>query len=297
MTDNPLAKQEIDALVSPLTSAYEFYELIFIDRIQNREKSAAIIEAIPNSRFLWVDNTEDHYSMRAIAASEAIGDRIIITSIPDLRTIDVFKYLIEDSQEDIVFFRYKPRLGSVIFRSISSFSQYKIDPAFSDTILIRQASMHKLQRLPETRLAFRFPHNSNQNDTSINKLPQGTPSFRNFKRRFSLLMDIVFSSLKTIFICLNVLSCFSGLIGVSYFIYAVFIYTSGIDVQPGWFSTSVVMSFFIFVLSLFIFCCSALFLYFVDVIIRTSTFSYNLVAMDENLKLFSKLESEANVVV
>ncbi|MDB2439176.1 hypothetical protein N9W89_10705 [Hellea sp.] len=282
--------------LTPLTSAYEFYELLFIMRIKNRPAHKDVIETIPNSRFLWVDDTMDYYNMRAVAASEAIGDRVIITTFPDLEQTGVFSRLRADDGEDIEFFRYDRGFASAVFRMLASFSKYKIDPAFSDTILIRQASLHKLHRLPEKRLAYRFPHNSNLSNTVINAVEKKKSGFRNLKRRFNLLLDVVYSSLTAIFLWLSMLSAFSALIGVSYFIYAALVYASGIDTQPGWFSISIVLSFFIVVLSLFIFSCSVFFLYYAETLTKPSSFEYDIVEMDENLRLFSKLESEANVV-
>ena len=287
---------KIEKALEPLRDRYEFIELLFVDHIQHRSKAEPLLGLVADSRFIWTGDDIGFYALRSVAANEAIGDLVLISNVKGFDASEALKMLEDGTEDDFVFFRKRRGFVSGFFRTLSSLSSYDIDPAYNNDMIINRLALEKLNRLHEMSLAFRFPNQANADSNRVFKAKSRKRERSSVRRWAELIVDIVFSSIGSIFMGLTFLSAISVMFGVSYLIYAVFVFLSDFTVQPGWFSTSVVLSVFTIVFGLFVFSASIFFIYFAKLLKQNKTPSYNVVASDDGLRLFSKLKAETNVV-
>ena len=287
---------EIENRVKSIRDGFEFVELLFIDHVKKRPDILNLLKDVPDCRFIWVDNSTQYYAMRSISANEAIGDRVLIANSSGFANSEAIDILRADQEEDFVFFRRKRGLQSLIFRALSSLSSYDIDPSYTTEMIVRKRALHKLNHLHEKGLAFRFPNSNNAEFNKIIKSEKNRRGKNTIRRRAALLIDVIFSSITSIFIGLCGLSVISAVLGAAYMIYAIIVYASDVDVQPGWFSTSVMLSMFTVVFSLFVFSASVFFIYFSNLLKQSGAPDYEILLTDDELRLFSKLKNETNVV-
>lgn len=244
-------------VISTLSRAFQYWEIIIVIKgIQSNSKIMSEQFAnLPNVRVLSVWERAGYYRLRTLGASEAIGDVVIISTMDEVSLTDLA--LLADqsraAEEPVVVGRSRLLDAFSPLRSLlGSLTGYNLRKSDTHTVAFPRHDLNRILELPTADLDLRFE----RQDAVIarRRLPvdedTGWPERKgHFVQRFALVSDLIASSAPRALSVITMLSAFVALASLLYCVYAVVVYFSGIDVQDGWLTISLVLGLTSFFLS------------------------------------------------
>ncbi|WP_127090648.1 hypothetical protein [Aquabacter cavernae] len=235
-------------IATRLARRYQFWEIVVVASIEEEVSSAlaAQLGAIPNMRLLRVDEVDNFYRLRLAAASEAIGDVVVITTGSEMELMDLpaLADKVWGGDEAIVMIRERQGiLVSVFFGILGSLINYRIDPRDTLTAGFPRTWLSRVLARPDADLLLRFERRTGGGHFRRETVPGGVQvprALRSVGRRFRLLADLLASAAPRVLRTVSAFSFAVALFAVVYGVYAVLIWLLKDNVQPGWLTTSLV---------------------------------------------------------
>lgn len=81
--------EKVRVLAAQIDAACQFWEFVFVVFVDEAEAYEQLVCDIVNLRLVKVRRGSDFYQRRAVAASEAIGDVVVLTTTAELNYLDV----------------------------------------------------------------------------------------------------------------------------------------------------------------------------------------------------------------
>jgi hypothetical protein len=187
------------------------------------------------------------YRRRAAVASEAIGDVVVLASLDEQPMLDIIAMIeLAALKGSIVIGRRdNATLMNPALRVLGRSAGFRVDVRDMLTAAYPRALLNKLLAHPDRQLALRFP----PSDSAIPVIwerscegPGRARSFREFGRRLSVVQKLLVSSAPLVLTLVSLLSLLVMFAAFAFAIYAVIIWLTLETVQPGWFTTSLVLS-------------------------------------------------------
>ncbi len=228
-----------------ISARFRYFEVLLIARMDEPEEFLSLcLSRCPNVRIIKVRGTRRHYASRVVAANEAIGDVVVITSLAEAGVLDLSAMIATaaDKNSVTVFTRDQRSWTSSLLQVLGSASRFRISSGDMRTIAIPRVWMGRILAHPQYNLALRFP-----------PLGQGLPiihipapvlkpvigSDATFWRRVGLAYQLSVNAAPVVLIGVGLLSGFVMLGAVAYVIYAIGVVIFASHVQPGWFTTTI----------------------------------------------------------
>ena len=242
----------LDALlraVADIDAHFRYWEVVLICSSDNMQEP--VLEQakrkIRNLRMLHVRSAPGYYRRRAIAAAEAIGDVVLLASIKEIDAIDLIALIsiAADRQSVAVAARKGRNLSDPLVEFVGSTSRFHVTPRDLLTMAFPRLALNRLLAHPARDIALRFIPRDEiipvQRVSVIN-----TPALRrglgDTKRRLGLLHALVVNTAPTLLLAVAWLSMLAVLSAGAFTIYAFVVWLTFTNVQPGWFSTSLVLT-------------------------------------------------------
>ncbi len=202
---------------------------------------------IKNVRVLRVRGASGYYRRRSVAAAEAIGDIVILTETAECDAVDLLG-LIERAVHDsavVVCSRDEPSHTAPLFKAFGAVSGFRVSPLDMLTAAFPRTLLNRLLAHPEQDLALRFPPRNE--GMPVRRIPiRPTDAMqrdaRKIGRRLFLMHKLMVNAAPTVLMGVALLSSVMVLVSAVYALYAVIVWLTYSDVQPGWFSTSLTQS-------------------------------------------------------
>jgi hypothetical protein len=250
----------LSSLAEQLSAHFRYWELLIVADVDKAAGYDPIVRAIPNVRLLKVRHGTSFYRRRVAIASEAIGDVVMISTLDDIPQLPVVAMIekAEQSGAMVVGRRGYTRLLNTPFRMLGASAGFRVDANDMLTTAYSRTVLNKLLNHPDPQLALRFP----PVDDGITVLSQPArgglaerrrPSLRHARRRLGLLQKLLVGSAPRV---LGIVALLASLVSVSaivFVVYATVIWLTVAHVQPGWFTTSLVLGLTAFFLGCAIF--------------------------------------------
>lgn len=236
-----------------LEARFEFYEILVLVSASEFDRSEAAYTGlleIRNARCLVLRDGTGEYRAAIVAATESIGDVALILQADEARDIDldlVFDAALAGGGS--VILRRVQRAGAVpgvIGRLLSRISGYDVDPRFLRSAAHSRGHIARIAARADREIALRFVPRGGARQGDITVLDVSVP--RREAQRGSLLrrvgnaMEVMANSPPHLLRLLSAVSLGVAFWAVVYFLYAMVLFVLGVDLQPGWFTTTVAIS-------------------------------------------------------
>ena len=235
------------ALATACDSRLRYWEIIYVIRETSRamiEAASARLSGLKNVRIVVVNRGVSHYRGRELAASEAIGDVIVISAFSEVAAIDVVGLADKALSSGEIVIARKAGLDLSLFHvALRVLSPYRVDSTDLRTIALPRLKLAMILARPTSAIDLRFEAKRGM-DRYVRHLVDASAIPRNtsISRRMDLALEIVSSSAPRFLKGYAIMSL--GMVALSgfYSAYAVLVYIFDETVQPGWFSNTIVLS-------------------------------------------------------
>lgn len=296
------AVPQIAAIAEMLKNNYRYWEILVVNETGYDTALEEALITVPNVRYLSVVRGLDNSQRRVIAASEAIGDFVVITSVNEANSFDI-PAMIDEAQDRnaVVLGQRKAMVMAEPFIAIlGRASGFQASTRDMQTITIPRTVLNRLLNDANPVLALRFPPRDNSL-TVLRRAPdvkgavtvhESTWAARTTSRS-DLLLRMVTEAGPSLLSAVALFSAFMFVSAVLFAVYVVVIYLTKTDIAEGWTTLSLSIS------GMLAFLGAALFAICVTLrkameIIRGRTVDY-LVAERSSVDLFESVSNALNV--
>lgn len=264
--------EQFHLLSKTLQKHFAYYELIVIGSpLQNFLDLENELTLIPNIRFLISNNMTPEYVLRQMAMEQAIGDYVVIFDINEADS-SIIPELIENNIAgyDFVGTQYSPREST--FYSFSSniffthilrwLTGYKLDNELSTTGSYSRALVNTINTQDNCKTSSKVLLASLTSKYAVlpNKIMQRPYSSSVTLKKIATSIEIIGSVPYRLLLSVSWLSLFMCLGNAFYILYIMAIFIFLPNVQTGWTSMSLFLSFFACAIFFSFFVFSAIFL-------------------------------------
>ncbi|MEO8241901.1 MAG: hypothetical protein ABI832_06275 [bacterium] len=301
---NPAAFDNLLAFAGLLAARFRFWEIVLVAMAEDIDTHLQLVNDIPNLRLVKVRHGTEFYRRRAIAASEAIGDVVVLTGVAELALLDVLGMVDRAHAEDKVIVG---RLGSAsaLDRLIASplvalgeAAGFDVSIYDMQTIVFPRTLLSQILSHPAKELALRFlPRDTGLPRSYITaaKAPREVRSLHDLGRRLRLADQLLINVAPGLLRRVTLLSVLIAMLSFFYLIYTISVWFILPRLQPGWLTISVMLSLTGFMLGLTI---SGLSLGMQFLISRIDPTGFDDVADEVNrIDLFGQVARDLNVEV
>lgn len=248
----------LKTLTAQLAARFRYWEILLIADADSAADYDRLMAETPNIRLLKVRRGTPFYRRRAAAASEAIGDVVVLAAIEELAALDLVE-MIETAEAGgsiVIGRRNRPSLINPALQALGGGAGFRVDSRDMLTAAYPRTLLNRLLAHPDKLLALRFP----PDDHSIpvvwrigGKAAAPARSLREVGRRFNLIQRLLVSSAPRVLTLVALLSLAVVLSALAFAVYAVVVWLTLPSTQPGWLTTSLVLSLTAFFLGCAIF--------------------------------------------
>jgi hypothetical protein len=227
----------------------QYWEIVYVAGESHHTAIRAASDkfaAIKSLRIILVRDGASYYRRRTIAASEAIGDVVVLTSFAEMSKVDLMAFAEEAmSSRRIVIGRRarKSLFQPMSYWLVGMLSRYRVDGRDLKTIALPRDRLVAILARPTAPIELRFEPKRGIVPYMRKELPlHRAGGEANLKERLELLAEIISTSAARFLSVFALASAAVSVTSVSYGIYAVAVSLMQDDVQPGWFSTAIAQS-------------------------------------------------------
>ncbi|NOJ50949.1 hypothetical protein [Bradyrhizobium archetypum] len=238
---------ELAKLSRRLTAQYRYYEILIVVVADAPLDYQSLINQTNNVRLLTTRSGTPLYRRRLAAASEAIGDIVVLASIDEQPALDLIEMIELTSQKNSIVIgrRSKSSVMNPALRALGRAAGFRVDMCYMLTASYPRALLSKLLVHPDRQVALRFPPADRGIPVvwlSDRESRSRTRSVREFGRRLSVVQKLLVSSAPRVLTLVSLLSLAVTCASVAFAIYAVIVWSTLVSIQPGWFTTTLAIS-------------------------------------------------------
>ena len=238
---------ELGELSKRLAARYRYCEILLAVVADATQDYEPLMCQVANVRLLMVRPGMPFYRRRSVVASEAIGDIVVLASIDEQSMLGIIEMIeLAASKASIVIGqRSNSSALNPALRALGRSAGFRVDVRDMLTAAYPRALLNKLLAHPDPQLALRFPPSDRSIPVIWRPSSEGggrARSFREFGRRLSLVQKLLISSAPRVLTLVSLLSLVVVCAAFAFAIYAVVIWATLEWIQPGWFTTSLVLS-------------------------------------------------------
>ncbi|GEM_PF-611758 len=235
------------SLMDEIASVYRYWECILVIDNSDSEKFEHIIKFVKNLRLLRVRDNLLHHRKREVAASEAIGDVVLLGSIIEAQFLSIPDMIDSASKHKAIVIgeQCKQRKSMAVIQMLGITSGYHVSRNDFSTCVYPRTLLNQLLNHHNPPLALRFTPRDNR--IPIIKQKSTTnytykKSADDWRRRSDYLQKLFVDSAPMALGFIILLSLLVSVVSPLYAFYAVIAWVLVEDVQQGWLTTSLVLS-------------------------------------------------------
>jgi hypothetical protein len=251
-SDAPSSDHDVALIVKAaklICSRFRYWEILVVVSVNTSSGRylERCLKEVQNIRVLKVRASSRYFPTRVVAASEAIGDVVILTSFPEAPVVEYIALINIALEHDTVVIctREGRNVSSPFLNVLWAISGFRISSNYMHTTAFSRTALNQILAHPERDLALRFPPRGEGfpvHELAIKNFHQIANESHKFRRRMGLAYRLTVNSAPMVLFGVATLSVGVVLVSMLYAIYAVLIWLFAKNVQPGWFTTSLMLS-------------------------------------------------------
>lgn len=242
---------EVAALARALDARFRFREIVLVARSSDHEAFLPLVRQVPDVRLLLVREGLSAYGRRVIAASEAIGDVVMVAAADQFGTHDHVA-MIEKAAElgrIVVGLREEPkgidRFLSITLAALGRAAGFRTRLQDGPTIALPRTLLNQVLEHSDPDLALRFVPRDPAFPTSSAYARPGTVTRREkggAARRLGLILKMVVHMAPLMLGVVSAASALLTVLGVFFALYVFGVWLFQPVVAPGWLTLSLMLS-------------------------------------------------------
>lgn len=242
----------VKRLAEKVDARFRFWEFVVVANADDAAELLPLVNAVANLRLFTVRVGTEHYRKRVVAASEAIGDVVVITSCRELPYLDLVA-MVEDAvakgQIQIGQGTRSSRTERLIGPPLATLGRgagFNVGLRGLQTMAIPRTLLNRILTHPDRDLALRFPPRDGGIGPGTVIARDGGPtprSWRDLGRRITLLQKLLTNLAPRLLFYVSVASALVAVLGLFYLLYAIGSWIVVSELEPGWLTISLMLSF------------------------------------------------------
>ncbi|MDA7430282.1 hypothetical protein PGB28_17600 [Primorskyibacter aestuariivivens] len=237
-------------LAARVGERFQFWEIVLIVEDQVSKSYLHFLHDIPYLRLFTVRPNVGLYRQRVIAASEAIGDVVLIVGAREINELDPVEMLEKASDGSTAIIGLRASEGrieralSLPLIALGRGAGFKVSLRDMQTIAIPRTLLSHILAYPDQELALRFPPLDGRVPLDY-KVARGTPGARDrasFGLRASLLHKLLVNLAPRLLTYVSLAAAMSVVLGLFYTAYAIGAWLVLPVLEPGWLTISLALS-------------------------------------------------------
>lgn len=238
-------------LAGILRARYRYWEIVVVNEIGLDPAFEEALIALPNLRHLSVVRGLDTSQRRVVAASEAIGDVVVVTSLDEVDDMDVAAMIDAAQAQGAVILgeRGVAAIAEPLIVALGQASGFRASTRDMQTVAIPRTVLNRLLSDPNPILALRFP--PRDNTVTVRRVaPRGGEAGRRSRltdrarasTRLDLLMRMVTEAGPAFLGTVALLSAVMVVGALLFGLYVVAVYLFKAEVAEGWTTLSLAVA-------------------------------------------------------
>lgn len=287
-----------------MNARFRFWEIIVVASADEVDPLLHLVQDVANIRLIKVRHGTEFYRRRVIAAAEAIGDVVLLTTLAELPRIDVLAMIETAHADEGAVIAKTPsvplmdRLIATPLVGLGRWAGFNVGIRDMQSIAVARTLLNQLLAHPAKELALRFlPRDVGVTYSyqTAQPAPQPTRSLRDFGRRLGLAQTLMINLAPRLLKLVTLISALTALMSFLFIFYIVVVWLVLPGIAPGWTSLSMMLAVTGFMLGC---TSSALCLGVLFMLSRMSQDEFDDVAGEVNrVDLFGKVAADLNVEV
>lgn len=248
-TPETLAK--LKNIASAIDACFRFREIIVISDVSLQDQLLPIVQQISNVRLITVQDAVSIYQRRVIAADEAIGDVVVITNSREASFVDLLSMITRAADDDVGITSVRDRSGfvdqslSATLTGLGKMAGFSVALRNLQTIALPRTQLNQLLAHEDPELALRFPPRDPRISMAVHEAENNAAPRRDTTQlymRLVLLQKILTHVAPKLLLAVTIASALLCLLGLGYALYVIFAWAFIENLQPGWLTTSMMLS-------------------------------------------------------
>ena len=286
-------------LSAQLDARFRYWEILVIADAEEAADLAPLFDSVSNLRLLKVRAGTSAYRRRFVLASQAIGDVLAMTTGPEAASLDLV-VMIETSLDEgslVVSRRRKGILLDPVIGALGKASGFHVSTRDMQTTVYPRSILDMLAARSDKDLALRFaPRDASVMITETLMQEEKVLKRRGLRgtgRRLSLIQKLMVNLAPRVLGYLSVLSALVAFMSLLFVFYVFGVWIFVDTVQPGWITTSLLLSGTAAFLGLAIFCVATGLQMIIDLV--SPDMGRDVIGETSTVDLFSDVMTELNV--
>lgn len=286
-------------LSAQLDARFRYWEILVIADAEEVADLAPLFDTVSNLRLLKVRAGTSAYRRRFVLASQAIGDVLAMTTGPEAASLDLV-VMIETSLHEgslVVSRRRKGILLDPVIVALGKASGFHVSTRDMQTTVYPRSILDMLAARSDKDLALRFaPRDASVMITETLMQEEKVLKRRGLRgtgRRLSLIQKLMVNLAPRVLGYLSVLSALVAFMSLLFVFYVFGVWIFVDTVQPGWITTSLLLSGTAAFLGLAIFCLATGLQMIIDLV--SPDMGRDVIGETSTVDLFSDVMTELNV--
>lgn len=234
-----------------MNARFRFWEIILVAAADEVAPFLPLVKDVPNIRLIKVRHGTEFYRRRVIAAAEAIGDVVVLTTVAELPLLDLLAMIDTVNKDDsVVVGRMQTvtatdLLVATPLVALGRWAGFNVGIYDMQTVGFPRTQLNQLLAHPAKELALRFlPRDvglQQSYQTAQNKAPP-LRSFRNLGRRLGLARQLLVNLAPRLLQAVTLISSLTALMSFAFGLYVIGVWIFLPTVAPGWLTLSAMLS-------------------------------------------------------
>lgn len=241
------------ALASALAARYRYWEILIGCDADDEAALDEVLAAHPNARVVLFQPLTPHYERRLAVAGDAIGDVVVVSAQDEAGGLDLAALIEQARAEQAVVLNRLPGGGPLdaLVGLLGRSAGFRVHGRSLQTVALPRTQLNRILAHVDGPLALRFPPADPALRLVINPVQgkQAAGSGR-FRQRLALIQRLIVSTAPRVLTLVAAASVLGAVAALLSALYAVFVVLTFDHVQPGWFTTAILISVPAFFISL-----------------------------------------------
>lgn len=289
--------EDITAAARQVAATYRYWEVLIVVDAALAPDFQPLMKMIENIRMIKVRAGVQTYQNRVIAASEAIGDIVLLAAAREIHAVDPVE-MIEQARRNndvVIAERTGTHLLNPVILALGNVSGFRATTRDMATAAYPRTQLNRLMTFPDRQLALRFlPRDAGFSACYLQATPTHNRALvSGMGPRLGLIQRLLVNAAPRVLSITSLLAATTSFVALLFAVYAVAAWVLLDDVQPGWFTTSLAISMTASFLGVAIFGLSTGLLKIIDLI--SPALVQDVVGEEASIDLFSQVTTELNV--
>lgn len=289
--------KDITAAARQIAAAYRYWEVLIVVDAASAAEFQPLMTTVENIRMIKVRAGVQTYQNRVIAASETIGDIVLLAAAREINAVDPVE-MIERARRDndvVIAERTGTHLLNPVILALGNVSGFRATTRDMATAAYPRTQLNRLMTFPDRQLALRFlPRDAGFSACYMQVTPTHNRALvSGMGPRLGLIQRLLINAAPRVLNITSLLAATTSFAALLFAVYATAMWMFLDSVQPGWFTTSLAISMTASFLGVAIFGLSTGLLKIIDLISPAPV--QDVVGEEASIDLFSQVTTELNV--